>query len=212
MDTHGLSARTVRYAHSLLHSAFKDAVKRRLLPHSPVVYAEPPRQERKEIAVFSEKEAKQFLKAATQDELGAVLILALTTGLRPEEYLGLQEKYLHLDRGVVEVQRVLVRVKGGGWELREPKTGRSRRNVTLPPQTVRALVEHRRQQAAAMLKAGPSYQRHGFVFATSTGSPLSDRNLTLGHSSVAFTMDTYTHVLPSMQEAAAERISKLLFG
>ena len=32
----------------------------------------------------------------------------------------------------------------------------------------------------------------------------------LGHASVAFTMDTYSHVLPSMQDQAAEAIGKAL--
>jgi integrase len=170
-------------------------------------------------------------------------------------YLGLLEKYLHLDRGIVEVQRVLVRLKEGGWGLMEPKTAKSRRNVTLPPQTERALKQWHRQHAAIRLKAGVSYQQNGLVFATPKGTPFHDRNLTLrhfrpilekaelptthtlytlrhtyatlslaagvhpkvvsealGHSSVAFTMDTYAHVLPSMQEAAAEKIAKLLFG
>lgn len=251
----GLSARTVRYAHGLLTSAFEDAVKRRKIPFSPATYADAPRAERNEVEVLSEKEAQSFLKSAVKDPHGAIFILALTTGLRPEEYLGLLEKYLHLDRGVVEVQRVLVRPRKGGWELREPKTAKSRRNVKLPPQTVRALKEWHRRQAAVRLKAGASYEQNGFVFATPKGTPLHDRNLTLrhfrplleiaklsnthtlytlrhtyatlslaagthpkvvskafGHSSVAFTMDIYAHVLPSMQEAAAEKIAKLLFG
>lgn len=219
------------------------------------MYADAPRAERSEVEVFSEKEAQRFLKSAAKDPHGAIFILALTTGLRPEEYLGLLEKYLHLERGIVEVQRVLVRPRKGGWELREPKTAKSRRNVKLPPQTVRALKAWHRQHAAVRLKAGVSYQQNGFLFATPKGTPFHDRNLTLrhfrpllvkadlptthtlytlrhtyatlslaagthpkvvsealGHSSVAFTMDTYAHVLPSMQAAAAENIAKLLFG
>jgi integrase len=32
----------------------------------------------------------------------------------------------------------------------------------------------------------------------------------LGHASVAFTLDTYSHVVPGLQEAAAERFDRIL--
>lgn len=251
-----LSPRTVRYAHGLLTSAFEDAVKRRLISHSPLVYADPPQQKRREFEVLSEAEAPRFLEAAAADLHGALFTLALATGLRPEEYLGLQWEYLNFERGIVQVRRTLLRHRsGGGWTFGEPKTERSRRVVKVPPPAVRALQEHRRRQAEARLKAGPDYGQHNLVFATPMGEPISIRNLTnrhyrptlerakitkalrlydlrhsfatlsllagvhpkvvseaLGHASVAFTMDTYAHVLPSMQEAAAEQISRLLFG
>ena len=35
---------------------------------------------------------------------------------------------------------------------------------------------------------------------------MSDR---LGHSSVAFTLDVYSHVVPALQEDAAERVAEL---
>lgn len=34
----------------------------------------------------------------------------------------------------------------------------------------------------------------------------------LGHSSVTLTLDTYSHVLPDMQEKAASKLEKILFG
>jgi integrase len=34
----------------------------------------------------------------------------------------------------------------------------------------------------------------------------------LGHSSVAFTQDTYQHVIPQMRQDAAEKIGDILFG
>lgn len=255
LQKQGLAPRTVIYTHRLLHSAFADAVKRKLIAHSPVVYAEPPRQQRKEFQVLSEVEAPRFLTSAAADQHGALFTLALTTGLRPEEYFGLQWEHVHLERGIVAVRRTLVRQKGGGWYFSEPKTERSRRNVKLPLPTLRALIEHRKRQAEVRLKAGPAYQQNNLVFATDDGSPLSIRNVTLrhyrpiltragitkhlrlydlrhsfatlsllagvhakvvsealGHASVAFTMDTYAHVLPSMQESAAEKIATLLFG
>ena len=94
---------------------------------------------------------------------------ALTTGMRPEEYLGLQWKDVDLERGTVTVRRALVWREKGGWYFGEPKTARSRRAIPLPASTVRALSEHRRGQNEERLKLGPDYQHHICVRANWPG-------------------------------------------
>jgi integrase len=254
MELHGLSARTVLYAHGLLRQAFFDAVKRKRVLHSPTVYAEKPTLRRTKFEVLSEKEAPVFLELARPAPWGALFTLALTAGLRPEEYFGLGWDCLYIERGLVSVQRTLVHLKGG-WVFGEPKTERSRRIVKLPPDTIRALLDHKKAQAEEKLKAGPNYHRHNLVFANAVGAPLDKGTIVdyhyrpllkragvikhlrlydlrhsfatlsllagvhpkvvseaLGHASVAFTMDTYAHVLPTMQDVAVEKIGELLFG
>lgn len=252
----GLSAKTIRHVHTTLSTALTQAVRWRMLVQNPALMVKPPRQERKEMQALSPDEAAQFLKAALQDKWGLVFTLALTTGMRPEEYLGLQWKDVELEKGTVTVQRTLVwRRKGGGWYFSEPKTARSRRTIPLPASIVQGIREHRRKQAEQRLKAGPEYQNNDLVFATAEGSPLMPRNLLsrhfkpileqaklpktirlydlrhscatlllaagenpkvvserLGHSGVAMTLDVYSHVLPSMQQAAAEKLENILFA
>jgi integrase len=251
----GLSAKTVRHAHTTLSTALTQAVRWRMLVQNPALMVKPPRQTRKEMQALSPEEAARFLVAASQDRWGVLFCLALTTGMRPEEYLGLQWKDVELDKGTVMVQRTLVwRRKGGGWYFAEPKTARSRRTIPVPASLVRGMREHRRRQAEQRLKTGPKYQHHDLVFATAEGSPLMPRNLLsrhfkptlkraelpgsirlydlrhtcatlllsagenpkvvserLGHASVAMTLDVYSHVLPTMQQAAADRLERLLF-
>lgn len=250
----GFSGRTARYAHVLLRSAFKYAVKKKWIRHSPAVYADAPGRVRHEFEVLSETEAPRFIEAAAADKYGALFILALTTGLRPEEYLALRLDCLHLDRGLVSVQRTMLRFKGG-WEFGRPKTAKSRRLVKVPPPAVRALTAHLKRRRELAFRAGPAYEQHELVFANDVGAPLTTRSLVrrhyrpimeragvtkhlrlydlrhsyatlallagihpkvvseaLGHASVAFTMDTYAHVLPTMQERAAQQMADLLFG
>jgi integrase len=227
-----------------------------MLARNPAELVELPRQARKEMQALSPKEATEFLKAAAEDRWGVLFAFALATGMRPEEYLGLQWKDVDLERGVVTIKRALVwRSTGGGWYFGEPKTARSRRSIPLPLSTLRALSEHRRKQAAERLKAGTSYQQHDLVFATPEGGPLAPRNLKrrhfrpileraklpadfrlydlrhtcatlllaagehpkvvserLGHASITLTLDVYSHVLPTMQEAASQKLEKLLYG
>ena len=55
--------------------------------------------------------------------------------------------------------------------------------------------------------------RHSFVtLSILSGADLKSVSQAAGHSSVAFTMDTYQHVLPSMRKDAADKIGALLFG
>ena len=256
LQSRGLSARTVRYVHSVLSSALKQAIKWRMLTHNPASAVDVPRHERREMRAFSPEEAGRFLAAASGDRYCVLFAFALTTGMRPEEYLSLQWKDLDLKTGITSVQRTLIwRRKGGGWCFGEPKTPRSRRTIPLPASVVRALATHRRLQAEERLKAGSNYTQHDLVFATSEGGPLMLRNLIrrhfkpilkraglpdsirlydlrhscatlllaaeenpkvvserLGHASIVLTLDTYSHVLPSMQKAASDKLETMLFS
>jgi integrase len=252
----GLSARSVRYTHAVLSASLKQAVKWLLLAHNPATQVDLPRASRKEMKALSTDEAARFLTAAKGDRWSALFALALTTGMRPEEYLGLQWNDVDLEKGIVTVQRALVwQRKGGGWAFTAPKTSRSRRSIPIPTSVIYALKAHKRQQAAERLKAGAEYQNYDLVFASLEGTPIMTRNLLrrhfkpilktaklptttrlydlrhscatlllaanehpkvvserLGHASITLTLDTYSHVLPSMQQAASDKLERLLFA
>lgn len=256
MQEQGLSPRTVRYTHAVLSSAFKQAIKWRLIPLNPASAVELPRQQRKEMQALSPEDAAKFLKAAGNDRWGIIFAVALLTGMRPEEYLGLQWKDVDLNTGVVTIQRTLVwRRKGGGWYFGEPKTNRSRRSIPLPASVLRGLKEHKARQSEEKMKRRQDYQDLDLVFATAEGGPLAHQNLfrrhfkpiltaaelpssirlydlrhscatlllaanenpkvvseRLGHASITMTMDIYSHVLPTMQQAASEKLEKIVLG
>lgn len=153
LQSRGLSARTVRYVHSVLSSALKQAVKWRMTMHNPAAFVELPKLVRKEMQAFTPEQALQFLKAVSEHRHGVLFAFALATGMRPEEFLAFQSKDLDLNTGIAVVQRVLIwRRKGGGWYYGEPKTTKSRRSIPLPPSILRALSEHRRKQIEGRLK------------------------------------------------------------
>lgn len=173
----GLSGRTVRHVHARLSTAFKQAVKWELLARNPVSLATAPAIERREMHFLSPEEAGRFVAASYDDSLGVLFRFALATGLRPEEYLGLQWKEVELDnpkRGVARVRRAAVwsRARGAGWAFGEVKSKSSVRDVYFPLSLARELHEHRRRQMEARLRAGAGYRNHDLVFAAGTGEAL----------------------------------------
>lgn len=250
-----LSAGTVRYAHSVLSAALKQAVRWKLLPHNPCKDVDLPRLDKSaDRNWLQEEQAARFLALAQEDLRGLPLILGLMTGMRPGEYLALRWEDLNWEAGAVFVQRNLHRPRGGGgWTLTEPKTKKSRRRVPLPRFALDLLRRHRARQAEERLAAGPLYRDNGFIFATTFGEPLHPGNLTrrqfrpllakaglpastrlydlrhsaaslllaagehpkvvadlLGHSSVTLTLDTYSHVAPSLLQDATAKLEGIL--
>ena len=169
----GLSARTVRYIHSVIHSALEQAVRRGLLARNVAKLVDLPRQERREMQVLTPEQVPAFLTTAREDRWGPLWELLLTTGMRPAEALGL--KWTDVQDGEIVVQRSLVRLSDGSWHLKEPKTPRARRTIPISEGLARTLRTHRAVQASEQLEAGPTYKSHELVFATSNGSPLDWR-------------------------------------
>ena len=121
-------------------------------------------------------QARRLLAAVAGDRLRAVYVLALSTGLRRGELLGLRWADVDLDGAELHVRQAMQRVAG---ELRvaAPKTRHSRRTIPLPALALDALREHRARQAAERLAAGPAWQDSGLVFTTAHGTPMEPRNL-----------------------------------
>jgi integrase len=121
----GLSARTIRYAHSVLRSAMRQAIRWRLLSQDPTDGAQLPRLRRHEMQVLTAEQSRLFLEIAMQTEYGPVFAVALTTAARPSEYLALKWQDINWERGTVSIVRTLERVSGG-WRFAETKRARSR--------------------------------------------------------------------------------------
>lgn len=181
MQENGLSARTVRYTHSVLRSALEQAVKWNFLVHNPATRVAQPQQTRREMSALTVDETNRFLESAKPDRWYPLWLLLVTTGLRPSEALGLKWPDIDFENGRIHIQRALAPSAKGAWVFAEPKTRRSRRVVTLPTTTTRALQIHKVRQNTEILNAGHEYKRNELVFASRTGGPLEMRNLVRRH-------------------------------
>jgi integrase len=122
-------------------------------------------------------EIRLLLEHVEGDRLEALYVLALATGLRQGELLGLGWPDVDLSAGVLTVRRSLQRVNGV-IDFVEPKTLRSRRTVSVPASVGDLLRRHRQRQAGERLKAGSVWQENDLVFTTGTGRPLDGTNVT----------------------------------
>jgi integrase len=173
----GLSPRTVRYVHTILRRAFGDAVRWGLLARNPVALADPPRQARVEMQAWTAEQAAAFLAAIAAERLYPAFHLALLTGMRRGEILGLRWADVDLDAGRLAVRQTRVDV---GYEVvvSEPKTARSRRQVALDGGTGAVLRSWRATQAAERLAWGPGWEDNGLVFTREDGTPVHPQTLT----------------------------------
>jgi len=174
----GLAPRSVVHAHRLLHRAFEDAVKWGLLGRNPCDLVDPPHAPRPAIQPLTLDEVRALLTACADDPLGPLVTLAVFTGMRLGELLGLQWGDIDWERGEVRVVRAIQRVTGRGLVVVEPKTATSRRSIPLPPQALEALRLQRRRQLEQRLAAGPAWADGDWVFTTRVGTPLDPADVT----------------------------------
>jgi integrase len=170
----GLSSATVNTIHNVLHKALQSAVKWNLIPRNVCKLVSPPRRERFEVNVLSLEEIQKLLNIAKGRQIEGIVCLAVATGLRRGELMGLKWQDIDLDAGTLQVKRILSRVPskmpGQGYVEAETKTKKSRRSIVIAPFAIEALRQHRVRQLEAKLKAGSKWQETGYVFCTSIGT------------------------------------------
>ena len=171
----GLSPKTVRMIHAVIHRALSHGRRRGMVAANVADDVDPPKAPRREFHAFSPQEAARFLAAAVSDRLYALYCLALNSGMRQAELLGLRWGDVDLDRAVLHVRQQVCRM-AGEWHFSEPKTKAGRRTISLSGACVAALREHHARQLEERLRA-KDWQDMNLVFVNQSGCPLDKGNL-----------------------------------
>ena len=112
----GLSAKTVKNIHGVLHHALKQAVSNGLLRANPADACTLPRVEKKELKPLDETEIPKFLTAIKGSPYEDIFIVTLFTGLREGEVLGLTWDCVDFDARCPEDQQADAAPPGeGSW-------------------------------------------------------------------------------------------------
>ena len=178
-DEHrALSVKSVRYIHTILHRAFKDAVKFDAISHNPVEKSDPPKAvAAREMNVWTASQARTFLASTADDRLSSAYLLLLYTGMRRGEMLGLKWSDIDLEAKRLQIVRTYV-VTGAqrkgelGAAFSSPKTAKGRRHLALDDPTLAALRAHKARQNQEKLLLGAGYDDRDMVFCTQDGTPI----------------------------------------
>lgn len=194
----GRAPATVIHIRATLTAALGDAVARGRIARNVASLAAAPRDTAGEVQPLNLAEVQMVLTAAGKTRNGVRWVMAIETGLRQGEMLGLQWSDLDQSAGVLSVRRALARRGwehgcgqtkqcaaspakcpqrlGGGLLAGPLKTAAGRRTLAISEPLVDLLIAHRRAQAAERLRAGEDWNDGGWIFSTQTGNPIDPRN------------------------------------
>lgn len=231
----GLSKKTVHHIHGTLRRVLNEAVKWGLIYKNPCDAVTPPRVEKHVPNVWSIEQAQQFLKAVEGHRWHGIYLIALTTGARRGEILGMEWQNINWENGTISIEKAVSEIKGKAV-ITAPKTKRSLRTIALPDVVLNLLRKNK--------------QTKGLIFKSLNGTPLTPRNVLrhfysvlddldiprirfhdlrhtaatillqkdvhpkkvqelLGHSSITLTLDTYSHIIPGIDDQVAKEMDDI---
>lgn len=174
----GLSAKSVRNVHGVLHKALQQAVDLGILRVNPTNACKLPKAVKKEKHPLDEAHTTAFLKAIQGHPHEYLYKITLFTGLREGEVLGLTWDCLDFEHGTLLIKQQLCheRRKGGKTYFSPTKNSKSR-CLSLPPSVIRLFRLQRLKQNGQRLEAGDVWEENGLVFSNNIGKPLSYRTV-----------------------------------
>lgn len=175
----GLKPRTVRYIHTVIHAALKDAVRARRLSLNPADQATPPSASAAkppEMKVWTGPQLATFLRRLEGNRYRWPWLFLSTTGCRRGEALGVRWQDIDFDRGLVSIRQELIPLTKPGGVGREgrivPRTKSEKpRVIELDKPTIAALRAWRVEHAKERLLVGDAYEDHDLVFCWPDGRP-----------------------------------------
>ncbi|MGE7975550.1 tyrosine-type recombinase/integrase [Bacillus cereus] len=245
----GLKRGIIEKVIKIIRNSLEHAIDLELITKNVAAKTKLPKGDKDELTVWNEQEVKLFLKAAQDSRYAIVFHMALVTGMRQGELLGLRWKDVDLEKGHLTISQTLSH--DGKTFLLGGKTKSSLRKILLPASTIAKLKKHRAVVLKEKLSQSEEYQDNDLVMCTPSGTPINPANVRrslnalikkaavpkirfhdlrhthatlllakgvnvkviserLGHSNIKITLDTYSHVLPTMQEDAINKIEEIL--
>lgn len=170
----GLSPKTVKNVHGVLHKALQQAVAVGYIRFNPADACTMPRMKKVEIRPLDEEESKAFLRAIQGHRFEVLFTLTLFTGLREGEVLGLKWDCVDFKKGTLTIDKQLqLEKKKGGQHIFAPLKNDKARTVTPAAWVMKLLRTHRARQAEQRLKAGKLWEDSGLVFTDELGHHLA---------------------------------------
>ena len=171
----GQSPRQIEMIHATLRRAYVIAVRQGYTAMNPVKLVDPPSVPRKELNILDDNQARQFMVTAQESRHETLYYLAITTGIRMGELLGLKWAEVDWAKKEIFIQRQLQRIHGEGYIFSTLKTRSSRRKIALGEEAMKRLSTHRKKQGHQ--RRSDKWHEQDLVFPSTIGTPMGPRNL-----------------------------------
>ncbi len=137
-----LCEQSILHNHRLLHRILAQAAREGRVRQNVAANAEKPRPVPLVIRVPTADEIERLMRAVPRTSFDPLVALAIATGARLGELVGLRWSDIDFDRGVLTIRRALEYSKAYGLREKAPKSGKAR-SVDLPASAVELLRRHR---------------------------------------------------------------------
>lgn len=176
----GLSPKSIKNTHGVLHKALQQAVANGYIRFNPADACVLPRIIKKEIQPMDEDLITAFLKTVQGHRYEDLFVTTLFTGMREGEVLGLLWDCVNLDKGTLTVNKQLQKVRGSKGEYQLVPTKNSKgRSITLAPSVIKVLRGVKRKQLENRLRYGECWENSGYVFTDELGRHLRHQTVYL---------------------------------
>lgn len=173
----GLSAKSVKNCHGVLHAALERAARNKFIRSNPADDCVLPAIDRKKIHPLEKNESKAFLETIEGHPLEFLFATDLFTGLREGEIMGLKWSCVNFEAGTITVEEQLrYNRQKKAYEFLRPKNGKSR-TIKVAPHVMQLLKRQKVYQAQQKLAAGPMWQSSDLVFTDDIGHHLREYNV-----------------------------------
>jgi integrase len=170
------SGTTILQIHRILNKAFKDALKNDLIERNPMEKVDAPSLGDFKPTIYNNKQFNNLMDtiAGTSDEMP--VLLAGILGLRRGEVFGLRWADINLKQGTISIRKSLVPV-AGELELKNPKTKKSIRDISIPDDLIPILKKHRKTSMKILSQVNQdnssNWQGNSFVCCKPNGEMIN---------------------------------------
>ncbi len=244
-----LSERSIHHIHRIISNALNLGVRMGEVQRNIATAVDPVKVTKKELQYWDIKEVNAFLKHAEKHQYYIAYYIAIFTGMRQGEILGLKWDAIDLENKNIQVHRAQKR-SDKGYELKDLKNNSSYRSISMSDSLVKELKRYKAEQSEFIMRMRKDYDDQDYVVTSGLGTPVLPSNLSrafhaiikkaeikdirfhdlrhthasllfkqnvhpkivqerLGHKNIQITLDTYSHMLGNMQEAAAAKFDEM---
>lgn len=170
-----LSKKTVLQFHRIIHSALNQAMKWQLVSRNVSDCVQAPKPETYKSNFLDSIQVSKLIKLVEKTEIYIPVMIAIATGMRRGEVLGLEWNNVDLNNANIKVVQALYPTKNG-LVILPPKSEKSNRIISISPSLVKILKEHKKKQEINKSLLGKEYKGN-FVCCNICGQVISPTKL-----------------------------------